>query len=1136
MRRFGILAAVVLAAACPPAAMGEPSRNDAPSGTTVRNRPVTLVFLRPLFESGDASTLHAAQDVLDQAATRLNDEPGIAVVDRTQLDRVLRERLIDGKPVGPVLSYDAMVRFVAEGSPLLPDMRVQVLDLSSGNVLAERAIPWGPEPHPDAVQAVVEACRAGAEAVRADDGNVLSVRHLGVQSPEGVARLEARARHLDRLFEQVLAQSRRVRLVQHLEAMTAREESLLLLMGLSRLPGGRQFQPQADGLLEARVSERDAVGKTFEETTVEIRFRLSTTAGDAETWETVAGPFAQWDALAREACERLARRLGEADSAAVGDWAAEMLRRRRQAEAEMPPVQWGVSSEAAPTLEQAARAAKIDPTYEPAAFWIAECLQFKRDPAERERHLPEVLSYLRRFKTNTPHRRRMIGWAYYGIHALDKEAKKGGVTPQMLRRIEAAREIVEIGLAGPPEEYEGAVIPCGLCVPVIDRLMAEAGVALESRRCWLDHCLEQADRMTQRLTGTRSLDRLQRDKALWSLLHVRVHAFGFAAEEGDVDRARRLLGDLRDLGAAFYERMAASMWLLRDQVEPLRKAVAKTGDKRLLGEFEALFGPLTAVLQPMDVRWVEPHLYPPTSKPPRVPVTCCAIGDTRPVAADAGRVFAVTAKTLECIPVDAEGRPKGKARLCEPPPNMGRDCLFTGAAAMVDGRLFLGTTRAGLLAYDVAKGTWQRFDAGAGAPCWSVDGVHPLNETTLFCTGGDQPVEPGTWFTFDTRRDQFTLLRRGRPEKREFLYKPHHVWLAGGRLTGIGPHTLISDLLGTPREDPYWPRVTPFGWPTLQDWCGMFRPCMAEVGGRRFVLSQLGLHEIDDGARVLRNWWNPTFLWIEQPKLPPSLGGDRFFRVPPTLPIDGTKTQEVYRWLTHGASHLILIRDESILCYDPEADTWYGPVPTAGGRNTRFLLPAPHGFWLGDGLDLSYVEVADLLAAARKAGRVVTSPEVMPRQRRRMEEVGPLEAAMFEFESRNFPRAQQWLDTFLATHPEHPEALLLMAYLHDLWAWNKPETASRYYRRLAAIEDNPRAACTGLCGELALRYALGQWERVIATGEEIQRRFPGLDWEPQGTPAVAWALQHARKHLRRKGGADQQAERSANEVGEPESN
>jgi hypothetical protein len=153
-----------------------------------------------------------------------------------------------------------------------------------------------------------------------------------------------------------------------------------------------------------------------------------------------------------------------------------------------------------------------------------------------------------------------------------------------------------------------------------------------------------------------------------------------------------------------------------------------------------------------------------------------------------------------------------------------------------------------------------------------------------------------------------------------------------------------------------------------------------------------------------------------------------------------------------------------------------------------------------------------------------------------MEEVGPLEAAMFEFEARNFQRAQQWLDTFLATHPEHPEALLLMAHLHDLWAWNKPETASRYYRRLAAIEDNPRAACTGLCGELALRYALGQWERVIATGEEIQRRFPGLDWDPQGTPAVAWALQHARKHLRRKGGADQQAERSANEVGEPESN
>jgi hypothetical protein len=310
---------------------------------------------------------------------------------------------------------------------------------------------------------------------------------------------------------------------------------------------------------------------------------------------------------------------------------------------------------------------------------------------------------------------------------------------------------------------------------------------------------------------------------------------------------------------------------------------------------------------------------------------------------------------------------------------------------------------------------------------------------------------------------------------------------------------------------------------------------MAEVGGRRFVLSELGLHEIDDEARILRNWWNPTFLWVTQPKLPSTLGGDRFLRVPPTLPIDGTNLQEGYRWLTHGASHLILIRDESILCYDPEADTWYGPVMTESGRCSQFLLPAPHGFWLGDGLALAYVEVADLLEAARKAERVVTSSEVMPRQQRRMEEVGLLEAAMFEFEARNFPLARERLEAFLATHPEHPEALLLMAHLHDLWAWNKPETASRYYRRLAAVEDNPSAACTGLCGELALRYALGQWERVIATGEEIQRRFPGLNWEPQGTPAVAWALQQARKHLRRKGGADHQAERSANEVGEPES-
>ena len=94
----------------------------------------------------------------------------------------------------------------------------------------------------------------------------LRVRLLEVDNPGKSARLEPLADRLRETFASALARSDGVRPVHHFEAATAKEESLLLTLGLSRLGGGRQFVPQSDATIELRIREMDGVGKTFEQT------------------------------------------------------------------------------------------------------------------------------------------------------------------------------------------------------------------------------------------------------------------------------------------------------------------------------------------------------------------------------------------------------------------------------------------------------------------------------------------------------------------------------------------------------------------------------------------------------------------------------------------------------------------------------------------------------------------------------------------------------------------------------------------------------------------------------------------------------------------------------------------------------
>ena len=113
----------------------------------------------------------------------------------------------------------------------------------------------------------------------------------------------------------------------------------MLLMGLSRLPGGRQFTPQADATIELRVVEGDGSGKTFPETPVEIGVRLRKGAGYEGDWVTTAGPVRDFDALIPQAWRKLAQSLGEVHAETATTLLDEMSLRRKQADAELQTAQ-----------------------------------------------------------------------------------------------------------------------------------------------------------------------------------------------------------------------------------------------------------------------------------------------------------------------------------------------------------------------------------------------------------------------------------------------------------------------------------------------------------------------------------------------------------------------------------------------------------------------------------------------------------------------------------------------------------------------------------------------------------------------------------------------------------------------------
>ena len=377
----------------------------------------SVIVLPPRIVSGASDQVNAAAELAcDRLAQELEKTKTCQVVDRTQLDHILKERKLGTGSSAKMVAYDAIVRLEVDAARPVPLLRLNVIGLSEGNVLDTMQFPWTPTLPSNVLRDMAKATRAAIGEAVQPGRNVLRVRLLEVENVGKSARLEPLAASLREVFDAALERSKAIRLVHHLEAQSAKEESLLLMMGLAQLPDGRQFAPQSDATIELRIRELDGIGKTFEQTQLEVSWRVRKGVKYEGQWSSAQAAVKESGGLMKTAWSKCSQSLGQVSPQAAGEYLDEMALRRKQAQAEM---------EAAPNargvdllreagrhqhLAHVAAAAKLDPAWEEAGYALvfATANDFRDgvdyDFDAREAGIYEALRYLQRFKTDGKHR------------------------------------------------------------------------------------------------------------------------------------------------------------------------------------------------------------------------------------------------------------------------------------------------------------------------------------------------------------------------------------------------------------------------------------------------------------------------------------------------------------------------------------------------------------------------------------------------------------------------------------------------------------------------------------------------------------------------------------------------------------
>ena len=737
-------------------------------------------------------------------------------------------------------------------------------------------------------------------------------------------------------------------------------------------------------------------------------------------------------------------------------------------------------------LAHVAAAVKIDPTWEEAACQLvrASVYDLTSIPCYGLGIL-EASRYLRRFQSDRQRRTAVADNAFFWAGSrfvYMKGHEKVELTADDRLTLDALKEIIDTFTAGEPEDLPGIAMP--MAMHLVYRGMVLTGVDKQQRRRWMADTIRLGGRDASLVSHS---PRVHDQVVLETKAYFRMHAARLLVEEDDPQAARPYVEELISLMTTSTSTLQNGDYIL----EQARICVERIKDADLTAKLQAAVGRLGLVF-PLTIRWPEFTAWKrlPNGGLPRVNVQTIAYDKrvaARPLVQCADRMYCIVpgggpkgVSGVGFVPLDSQGKPAGKIQiLSAQPARWPRGILSTVASK---GTMYLATTD-GVLEYDPAKGAWRCFGPDQGLPDWAVETLVPLEDGSIFCNGGNRPKQ-GFFCQINPSTSEIKLLRRFEEKSRPRFAQEglKLAWQANGRIMGfIGDDGLVTiPALGA--GEPAWRK-----WPGPQSPCSYFgSPAygLAVVSGRRFVLCQDALREIDDDGKILRIWTKELC--------------QRLVAGPDDLPqhevvLLSDVPDPLYgrcgRAMAQDSSHLF-IPDDFILCYEPATDTWYGPLETEPWTAPLRAVSGDCGIWFSSDMGLIYLSTADFIATARSAGRAATTEQLRQMRDEQLASLGPLEQAKGATSMRQWEKARQFCAAALEKDPASPEAMLLMGLVHESYGLNQPDKAIEYYGRLAAIKDNPPAALAGLMHQYRLHIEAKRYADALRVGKLIEQRYP----------------------------------------------
>ncbi len=597
------------------------------SKTPKRSAPSVVMLPPRVLISSDAKVIEVATAAVDRLAGELSADGTIQVVNRTELKRLLDERKIAKGKQKPITSYSAMIRLEVVMKKKQPRTILTVLDLSTGNVIGEKEFGWSLKESD--IPRMKKVCVDAIKKSNQQQGKKVRIRFVGVTETGGSPRLNSLANRTSLMFRESLAKSSKIMMLQHLEAQTSREESLLLLMGLSKLPGSKRFIPQANATIELRLLEKKSIGKTFTETVISVGVSLKENNDVKNNWSETTGKVKEIDKLIQQSWNQLALKLKGIHPETLTKTLDDFRTRHKQAEAELRSAIAGVElshkkevssdkqlAQINQSIKHCETALKLDPTYAEAQYQLSKilCVKFNhffsfdtthsggKQKAFEKKHeqlfrkmiieSARYLEHLGKDKEKSAKVFFQIAWYYATRERVTGNKSLWKNTTRLSKEDEdvlaGLKTILLRGADGGASSFQVAMYM--KLLPVAGQGMKLANISVKEQRTFFYKVIKNIDTLFPKKNTSVNINNIKEMHLLrvsaQSRSLIRLKVAELLLHKGDLQSARNLVKETRSKEVPHQALFASNSSIVDGYFRTLREMVIKLKDPQALKEFD----------------------------------------------------------------------------------------------------------------------------------------------------------------------------------------------------------------------------------------------------------------------------------------------------------------------------------------------------------------------------------------------------------------------------------------------------------------------------------------------------------------------------------------------------------------------